>query len=476
MSHQDTVFCGAHGCALKYCCLEKQCISGINKITKIFFNTDERNEELEIYNKLNLNSLKGNETMQYFIGDADTCEIDITQIPNPEINLKKISNKLSIAKKLTITEEDLNDKYKVFNGISYTDGGFSLIKYVSSLKNIREYNILLNYLKNVFEGIQILHHNGIYHLDLKPDNIVIGTVNNINTCRLIDFGDSFQSKFTKEYKSKSKISGEEQKKLYKNNRTKLSERLNNKDRIGTLEYMSPEMYILSHKTLRQELGKNKTNNVNSLRSTFIEGKISNIENENIEPAAAYSTDIKNYIEKILQIDFLTEQTKYENIIDGIKTYYTQILTPETVRIKYIKSDIWSLGIILVFIYSQIKKINYEPEKQDQKELILKNLKDLIVKLLIINPKDRPDAENSLKLYEDFLLNIEIKKTLADKRIKGGYKSKNNKTKHNKSKHSKSKHSKSKHNKSKHNKSKHNKSKHNKTKDKDNNNNKKYYKI
>ena len=49
---------------------------------------------------------------------------------------------------------------------------------------------------------------------------------------------------------------------------KLSRRLSNKDRIGTLQYMSPEMYILSHKTLRQELGKKQTNNVNSFKNTF----------------------------------------------------------------------------------------------------------------------------------------------------------------------------------------------------------------
>ena len=37
MSDKDTIFCGAHGCALNYCCLKENCISGATKITKIFF-------------------------------------------------------------------------------------------------------------------------------------------------------------------------------------------------------------------------------------------------------------------------------------------------------------------------------------------------------------------------------------------------------------------------------------------------------
>jgi serine/threonine protein kinase len=434
MSDQNTIFCGAHGCALKYCCLKEECKSGINKITKIFYETKDRDEELIIYNQLKLNSLEGNETMQYFIGDAVDCDIDFNNISEP--NLEKIANRLNI------TIDDLKNKYEVFNGISYTDGGDSLIKYVSNLKNIRDYNTLLDYLKNVFKGVKILHHNGIYHLDLKPDNIVIGTVNNIKTCRLIDFGDSFQSKFTKEHENHT-ISREKQKKLLKSNRNNLSKRLNNKDRIGTLEYMSPEMYILSHKTLRQELGKKKINTIKIInRNTFIESQQSDIESEYLPIVEEYVSTIEPYIKNTLGITFLEKQTDYSKIIEEIKEDI-KILTPETVRIKYIKSDIWSLGIILLFIYSQIEKniknINNEKEKKEQKELILINLKELIIKLLIINPEVRPDAKKSLELYEEFLSKIEIKKTLVDKPIKGGmYKSKknskskkNNKTKYNK---------------------------------------------
>ena len=439
MSSEETIFCGAHGCALKYCCLKENCISGVNKITKIFFEQKDRDEELTIYNQLNLNSIEGNEDMKYFIGDAVKCSIESTTILSK--NLEKIASKLKI------TKDKLNELHKLFDGISYTDGGISLIKYVLGLNNINGYITLLNYLKNVFEGVNILHNNnGIYHLDLKPDNIVIGKVNGTETCRLIDFGDSFQSKLVNALKTNKSITKTKQKKILTNNRNELSNRLTNKDKIGTLEYMSPEMYILSHKTLRQEYGKKNTNKVNKLKNTFIEGKKSEVDNEYIEIAANYYTDIIKYI-KSLEINFLKEHLEYSNIIKGIEKYYTQILTPQTVRIKYIKSDIWSLGIILVFIYSQIQKNIIDEKETEKKKLVLKNLESLILNLLIIDPDKRPNSIDSLKLYETMLSEIPHMNNVVIN-SKGGYKSKHNKTKHNKLKYNKTKYNKTKHNKSK----------------------------
>ena len=225
--------------------------------------------------------------------------------------------------------------------------------------------------------------------------------------------------------------------------------------------MSPEMYILSHKTLRQEYGKKNTNKVNKLKNTFIEGKKSEVDNEYIEIAANYYTDIIKYI-KSLEINFLKEHLEYSNIIKGIEKYYTQILTPQTVRIKYIKSDIWSLGIILVFIYSQIQKNIIDEKETEKKKLVLKNLESLILNLLIIDPDKRPNSIDSLKLYETMLSEIPHMNNVVIN-SKGGYKSKHNKTKHNKLKYNKTKYNKTKHNKSKHNKSKNNKTKHNKSK-------------
>ena len=424
---QDDIFCGAHGCVLKYCCLQDECINGINKITKIFFNETDRNEEVETYKTINLNSI--DKELQYFIGDAVSCDINIEKITD--------SNLIKIAEKMNTTTDELKENNTVFNGISYTDGGLSLIKYIQKLTSIAEHIELLKYLKNVFDGIQILHSNGIYHLDLKPDNIVIGEINNITTCRLIDFGDSFQSEYTKQ----TGISKTKQKQLLKNNRSKLSERLTNKDKIGTLEYMSPEMFILSHKTLRQELGKNNINIENKNR--FIEGQQSEIDSNYLPIVDDYSSNLKHYINNILRTNIIETRIDYFNIIEELKSDI-KILTPETVRIKYNKSDIWSLGIILVFIYSLMEQ-NIK-EDQEQKESILNLLKTLILKLLIINPTKRPDASESVKLYNEFI--EELNGKINTNNIKGGYKSKHNKSKHNKSKHNKSKHNKSKNNKTK----------------------------
>ena len=181
-----------------------------------------------------------------------------------------------------------------------------------------------------------------------------------------------------------------------------------------------------------------------MKNTFIEGKTSDVDNENIELANTYNEHITNYITDTLNINFLTDHLDYLNIIKGIKKYYIQILTPQTVRMKYIKSDIWSLGMILVFIYSQIQKNIIDEKETEKKILVLENLKSLILNLLIIDPDSRPDAKQSLDFYEEMLLNIN--KSLMDKVVinsKGGYKSKHNKSKHNKTKYNKTKHNKTK---------------------------------
>ena len=76
------------------------------------------------------------------------------------------------------------------------------------------------------------------------------------------------------------------------------------------------------------------------------------------------------------------------------------------NIRYIKADIWSLGIILYILYAIINSNKYDdPNIETNKNIILLKLLDVIKSLLIINPIDRPDAYGALKLYNEFLDNL-----------------------------------------------------------------------
>lgn len=252
----NNIFCGAHGCVItkNYCCLpDKICP---DKITKIFFNIKERNEEFVKYTtELKLNAIDNEE--KYFIGNAEECNIKFNELDEPQKSklLDKINNCNNYNPyNPNYPLENTQIQNTFFNGISYTNGGLSLLKFIEDETNtlkLKDFIKILQALGNVFEGLVLLHTNGIYHLDLKPENIVIKEEGDAYHCRIIDFGDSFVSQFTKE----NPQTKQPRHKFLQYNRTKLDSQLQNKDKIGTLEYMSPEMFIISHKTLRQATEK-----------------------------------------------------------------------------------------------------------------------------------------------------------------------------------------------------------------------------
>jgi serine/threonine protein kinase len=93
--------------------------------------------------------------------------------------------------------------------INFKNGGVSLYEYY--IKNeINDSNasfdifyLLLNSLLNLFQGIDKLNRNGIYHMDLKPQNVLIDEDNII---RISDFGNTLvESNITGDYKYETHI-------------------------------------------------------------------------------------------------------------------------------------------------------------------------------------------------------------------------------------------------------------------------------
>lgn len=84
-----------------------------------------------------------------------------------------------------IVEYELDGKTKpyVFIAMDYYPKG-SVVDYLNS-QNFLPINETIRYIINILSGLEYLHEKGIYHGDIKPNNILIG---NVNEGVLTDYG------------------------------------------------------------------------------------------------------------------------------------------------------------------------------------------------------------------------------------------------------------------------------------------------
>jgi serine/threonine protein kinase len=73
-----------------------------------------------------------------------------------------------------------------FYALNYTKGEYDLNTLLQGAAHFTEYDfkVLLVQLKNIIQGLALLHKNGVYHLDVKSANIILQD----DLCKLIDFG------------------------------------------------------------------------------------------------------------------------------------------------------------------------------------------------------------------------------------------------------------------------------------------------
>ncbi len=157
-------------------CEVSECKDDIPRISKLMTER-EANKEKSIYESLNIESLEN--WNQYFIAKPYMCS---PKKPLPPHVLREC---------VLDPSKPLNpDLMKL---LIFENGGPSLYKLVKST-NISLYKILVG-LKNILEGVELLNLNGIFHFDIKFDNIVTGLKTPHNHFRLIDFGLSNKGKF-----------------------------------------------------------------------------------------------------------------------------------------------------------------------------------------------------------------------------------------------------------------------------------------
>ena len=105
---------------------------------------------------------------------------------NTKKNTKNNTNNNKNNSKNNSKNNNTQNKLKKF-GLKYLNGGDSLNNLLNNPDinedKIKEY---LEKFENIFKGILLLHNEGIYHLDIKPQNIVYDG----KQMRLIDFGGS----------------------------------------------------------------------------------------------------------------------------------------------------------------------------------------------------------------------------------------------------------------------------------------------
>jgi serine/threonine protein kinase len=138
--------------------------------------------ESEMMLYINLNLLTLDPDMKYFISNPELCELSQSD-----------SFKFEMARK----EVECKHIPKPYYAVNYIDGGEDLFVILSGIYTMYEnndylplveWNNLFFGLYNIFEGIELLNKNGIYHMDVKPDNIVYDTSSDPPQFKLIDFG------------------------------------------------------------------------------------------------------------------------------------------------------------------------------------------------------------------------------------------------------------------------------------------------
>ena len=146
---------GGDGCVYKpgFC----KTSSKRNYISKVMYKEKYIEKELAKYAELNLSTL--DPKMEYFIYDPELCELSDEDMLKLKRAIKNPECKY------------INPRY----ALNYLYGGEDLHLLLSDIADDVPLTVWNDYLygfKNIFDGIKLLHENGIYHMDIKPDNIV----------------------------------------------------------------------------------------------------------------------------------------------------------------------------------------------------------------------------------------------------------------------------------------------------------------
>jgi serine/threonine protein kinase len=298
-------------------------------VSKYFKSYTDLMIEYDNYNKLNLKAI--DPTQKFFIGIPEICQL------KPNINN---------------TNTNTNTNTLVIN---YLYGGKNLSDYLKNYISLTEEKVI-KYIKkflfaftNIIEGINLLHQNHIFHLDIKSDNIVYN--DNDNIMRLIDFGHS----------------------------------KNINENIGIVDarkFIDEIIIDSNHRGLH-------------MTSTYCPPEFfCSSQSIKVEPFIHDYTFTKRKS---------TKKRKKHSSIKTKKKSGSFIIKSNNVKKNIYDMgsfDMWSLGIVLIDI------INFISEYEFFTEFNIPKLAKIIDQLTIIDPNNRINSETALSLYKTYIETIE----------------------------------------------------------------------
>lgn len=364
---------GTYGCVFgkpipcKYSKVDATKFKGINIVGKVMYSHEDAQKEWDITRKISVID----PDQKYLFYPFAHCKVDKTKVLENDRNGK-------------CTKINKNSTTREYIQLLLPDGEYSLGEYLKKyfgFNNISRIN-MLQILDKLFKAVKFLIKNKFVHQDIKLDNIVISNKNGI---RLVDFGlgVSFESpEFSKhEY-------------YIRNDKEIYNILFSTKYYVNPPEYRCISEYLLENEKYIDKF------EISILQAEY---KLFNFESSDIVELAKkgiklpYVSEIYKSLEigiySKVQIkefkEFLIEFFKYKYIDERIK-YLNSIEF-------YKKSDVYSIGVIMITTFNYIEL----PSKEQNKEFIIE-YNNLIRKCMHPSPIHRITIDEVLKIIKEML--------------------------------------------------------------------------
>ena len=117
--------------------------------------------------------------------------MDKQQILSDELNKERVLSEIAILKivrhnNIIKLYEVMETPQKIYLVMEYCDGG-ELFDYIVSKQHLSEKQAC-TFFQEIIDALTYLHSQNIVHRDVKPENILLETLGDSRTCKLIDFG------------------------------------------------------------------------------------------------------------------------------------------------------------------------------------------------------------------------------------------------------------------------------------------------